>query len=203
MEPVSEIHYQRLARARARGTFAVAFQSRASLWLGPDHLLCVDSSGYSETYKRFYFRDIQAVTMQESKRRTVWNVILAVPVVVSLAGLLTNLSSTPMNNAAAIVWLIFSVIFLVPLLTNNIFGSTCVCHLRTAVQIEELPSLCRVRKTRRVLDKIRPLIIAAQGGELSAEAVSTRMRDWAVPSAGVSPARTVVNDPNLPPGPVS
>ena len=203
MEPMSEIHYQRLARARARSTFAVAFQSRASLWLGPDHLLCVDSSGYSETYKRFYFRDIQAVTMQESKRRTVWNVILAVPVVVSLAGLLTNLSSTPMNNAAAIVWLIFSVIFLVPLLTNNIFGTTCVCHLRTAVQIEELPSLCRVRKTRRVLEKIRSLIIAAQGGELSAEAVSTRMRDWAVPSASVSPAGTVVNDPNLPPGPVS
>jgi hypothetical protein len=189
MEPIPEIHYQRLARARARGTFAVAFQSRASLWLGPDHLLSVDSSGYSETYKRFYFRDIQAVTMQESKRRTVWNVILAVPVVVSLAGLLTNLSSTPMNNAAAIVWLIFSVIFLVP--------------LRTAVQIEELPSLCRVRKTRRVLEKIRSLVIAAQGGELSAEAVSTRMRDWAVPSAGVSPAGTVVNDPNLPPGPVS
>lgn len=203
MEPMSEIHYQRLTRARARSTFAVAFQSRASLWLGPDHLLCVDSSGYSETYKRFYFRDIQAVTMQESKRRTVWNVILAVPVVVCLAGLLTSLSSPPKNTAAVIVWLICSVIFLAPFLINNIFGTTCVCHLRTAVQIEELPSLCRVRKTQRVLDKVRSLIIAAQGGELSAEAVSTRMRDWAAPSAGVSPAGTVVNDPNLPPGPVS
>jgi len=197
---MSEIHYRRLTRSRARGTFAVAFQSRASLWLGPDHLLCVDSSGYAETYKRFYLRDIQAVTIQETKRRTLWNVILVVPLVGCLAGLLTSLSSAPNDSPAVIVWLIVSVIFLVPFLFNNIFGTACVCQLRTAVQIEELPSLCRVRKTRRILDKVRPLIVAAQGGEIPAEAVSAWMRDWAASSAGVPPAGTVADNPNIPPG---
>jgi hypothetical protein len=199
MEPTPEIHYRRLTRARARSAFAVAFQSRASLWLGPDHLLDVNSSGYSETYKRFYFRDIQAVIMRETRRRTVWNVILVVPIIGCLAELLTGLASTPGNRTATIVWLIFSVIFLVPFLINNILGTTCACHLRTAVQIEELPSLCRVRKTRRVLEKIRPLIIAAQGGEISAEAVAARMRDW----AGAPPATVVADEPDIPPGPVS
>ncbi len=203
MEPMPEIHYQRLTRSSPRSMFAIAFQSRASLWLGPDHLLGVDSSGYSETYKRFYFRDIQAVSIQETKRRAVWNAVLALPVVGCLAGLLTSLSSTPQNNVAVIIWLIFSAVFLVPFLVNNIFGTGCVCHLRTAVQIEELPSLCRVRKTRRILEKIRPFIITAQGGEISAEAVSTRMRDWAVSSAGVLPTGTVAGGPNIPPGPVS
>lgn len=198
-----EIRYQRLTRSRARSAFAVAFQSRASLWLGPDHLLGVDFSGYSETYKRFYFRDIQAVTIQETRRRTVWNAILVVPIVGCLAGLLTCLSYTPKNNAAVIVWFIFSTIFLVPFLINNILGTACVCYLRTAVQIEELRSLCRVRKARRVLGKIRPLIAAAQGGEIPAAAVAAGMRDWALSSAGESPARVLADDPNIPPGPVS
>jgi hypothetical protein len=29
------------------------------LWLGPDHLLAVAGSRYSETYQRFDFRDIR------------------------------------------------------------------------------------------------------------------------------------------------
>ena len=75
-----EKEYHRLTRARPRSAFAVAFISRSSLWLGRDHLLCVDSSGYTETYKRFYFRDIQAVTIVATKRRTVFNGVLVVPV---------------------------------------------------------------------------------------------------------------------------
>jgi hypothetical protein len=49
-------------------------------------------------------------------------------------------------------------------------------HLRTAVQIEELPSLNRIRRTRRVLDRVRPLIVAAQG-PLAPEEISGRMSE--------------------------
>jgi hypothetical protein len=198
-----ETRYQRLTRSRARSTIAVAFQSRTSLWLGPDHLLCVDSSGYSESYKRFYFRDIQAISIQGTKRRAVWNVILVMPIVICLTGLLTDLSSTIKNNEAIIIWLSILAIFLVPFLLNNFFGTACRCQLRTAVQIEELPSLCRVRKTRRIVEKIRPLIVAAQGGEISADAVSARMRDHAVFSPEVLQARIIADDPNVPPESVS
>jgi len=194
-----EIRYQRLTRARARSVFAVSFQSRVSLWLGPDHLLCVDSSGYGENYKRFYFRDIQAVTIRETKRRTVWNGFLIFPPAITLVGFMMSAFPLNQNVGAAIAWSIVTAIFLVPLIINNILGATCKCQLRTAVQIEELPSLCRVRQTRKVLAKIRPLIAAAQGGELSAEAVSARMRDWAVSSAGTEPARIVPDESNIPP----
>ena len=192
------ISYQRLTWSRARGVFAFVFQSRFSLWLGPDHLLCVDTNGYTETYKRFYFRDIQAITIQESARRNVWNTILVLPAVVCLVFLFVNLFHAN-KLAVTIVWSIFTTLFVVPFVINNFRGATCACQLRTAVQIEELPPLCRVRKTRRVLEKIRPLIVAAQGGELPAEVVSARVRDWAMSSSETPPAEAVANDPNIPP----
>ena len=43
--------------------------SFSCFWPGKDHLLCVDTSGYTETYQRFYFRDIQTVILMASNRR--------------------------------------------------------------------------------------------------------------------------------------
>lgn len=193
-----EIRYRRLTRSRVRSTFSIAFRSRVSLWLGPDHLLSVDSSGFSETYKRFYFRDIQAFTVRQTKRRAVWNAILVVPMVACLTGVLSEIAFTPRNDVALIIWLICLAALLVPFLFNNIFGTACACYLRTAVQIEELPSLCRVRKARRILAKIRPLILEAQGGGLTAAAVSTQMRDRVMSSAGGTSAGGMTDQPNIP-----
>ena len=60
---MSNKEYRRLTRGRTRPGFAVAFGGRCSLWLGRDHLLRIDSSGYTESYRRFFLRDIQAVMM--------------------------------------------------------------------------------------------------------------------------------------------
>ena len=38
----------------------VGFTGYSRLFVGPDHLLLVWSTGYSEHYRRFFFRDIQA-----------------------------------------------------------------------------------------------------------------------------------------------
>jgi hypothetical protein len=83
-------------------------------------------------------------------------------------------------------------------LINFFFSPTCKTFLRTAVQTEELPSLCRVRQTRKVLEKIRPLIAAAQGGELSPETISEIMRQQAQSSAA-DPATAITDNPNIPP----
>ncbi|HEX5398355.1 MAG TPA: hypothetical protein VFY06_04830 [Verrucomicrobiae bacterium] len=192
------ISYQRLTWSSARGGFAVVFRSRSSLWLGPDHLLCVETNGYTETYKRFYFRDIQAISLRETGRRYVWNAILVLPLVGCVVGWVMNLVSAN-SLAAIIVWGIFVTLLVVPFAINNLLGATCASQLRTAVQVENLPSLCRVRQTRKVLAKIRPLIAAAQGGELTPEAVAAQMRDRVLASAEASPAKIVPDDPSLPP----
>src|SRR5436305_8222975 len=62
-----EREYKRLTRARPRAKFAVVSAGSSSLWLGKDHLLCIDTTGYTETYKRFYFRDIQAIVIRRTE----------------------------------------------------------------------------------------------------------------------------------------
>jgi hypothetical protein len=195
---MSEIRYQRLTRAHARSVFAVAVRTRTSLWLGEDHLLCVDTNGYTESYKRFYFRDIQAVTIRESARRNIYNAILVLPVVICFVGLvITGLEGK--NIAGIIAWSVFFALFGIPLVVNNVRGATCACQLRTAVQIEDLPSLSRVRQTRKILNKIRPRLAAAQGGELPAETIVARMRILAAVPAGESAANPVPDEPDVPP----
>src|SRR6266853_1047397 len=76
--PMPEKEYQRLTRARPRSRFAVVSSGSSSLWLGKDHVLCIDTSGYNESYKRFYFRDIQALVIRKTERQKWSALILAV-----------------------------------------------------------------------------------------------------------------------------
>jgi hypothetical protein len=72
--------------------------------------------------------------------------------------------------------------FLLFLILNFFWGPSCKVQLRTAVQTEELASLSRVRQARRILNRIRPMIIEAQG-QLTPEEVSFRMQEAARPAA--------------------
>src|SRR5947208_5263032 len=118
---MAEKEYKRLTRARVRSSFAVISAARSSLWLGADHLLCVDSTGYTETYKRFYFRDIQAITICRTARRKVWNWSLGVPGVICLAFLIANLlvSRGSIAPETVITWAIVLLVFVLPLVVNN------------------------------------------------------------------------------------
>jgi hypothetical protein len=173
--------YQRLTRERGPAQLSIIAMTRSSLWLGDDHLLLVASTGYSETYKRFFFRDIQAFTVRKTKTRLVWNWILGI--LLALSALITWVASRNDSTATAliIVTIILLVVFGLPLLLNNLFGPTCACQIRTAVQTEDLPSLSRARKTQKILNQIRPLIIAAQG-QLTGDEVSARLRETVLSS---------------------
>jgi hypothetical protein len=176
---MAEKEYQRLTWSRMKRTgLLTAVATRSSLWLGKDHLLCIDSTGYAEEYKRFYFRDIQAVTLMRTRRRLWINLILGPIAAIFLAiTILTAPSSSPSQwNAAEILGgsvLAGIAAFLgLLVLLNTLKGPGCVCHLRTAVQTEMLPSLNRLRRAHKVLNRIRPLIEAVQGARLSPEEIA-------------------------------
>jgi hypothetical protein len=179
--------YQRLTRERGDGLLGNLGVTRSSLWLGDDHVLLVETTGYSETYKRFFFRDIQVLTIRKTKTRLVWNFILGT--LLALSGLIISAASDDFGPqgtmiAASIVFVLFGI----PLLLNNFFGPTCACEIRTAVQTERLPSLARVRKTQRIMNRIRPMIIAAQG-QLTADQIAARMRETVLqPAAAMDPS---------------
>jgi hypothetical protein len=122
--------------------------------------LSVDSTFGSETYKRFYFRDIQAFTV----RRTPWGLVP-----VFIFGGLLGLSALGLASADPVVVgfgtvfsVLFSLLFLGCLIQQLGWGGTCRTCVQTAVQTEELPSLNRIKTCRKVLDRLQPLILAAQ-----------------------------------------
>jgi hypothetical protein len=148
------------------------------LWLGEDHLLSIDSASYSEEYKRFYFRDIQAFFICPTGRMAIWNGILT-------ALLVMHVLVLGWLGVSVTVVLVVAGVLAVPLVLNNLSGPACKVYLRTAVQLEELPSLNRIRRAQRVLAIVRPLITAVQG-PLSRDEAAQRLRDDAEPQ--LSPA---------------
>ena len=173
--------YIKLTPPRRAGGFAIASVTRSNLWLGSDHLLCVETEGFNENYRRFYFRDIQAITLRRTKSSLVFGL---------LTGLLTALlvlALIAVNDDAGKVFLaILGGVSAIPFFMNLIYGPTCICELRTAVQTENVPSLSRVRRARKVLDRIRPLIAEAQG-QLTAEEVAQRFQERVAPPGSEPP----------------
>ena len=146
------------------GIFALLFRGRRiQLWQGEEHLLLVKWDGYREYYKRFDYRDIQALVVRKTPDGTIVNTVLLV-VFCLFAGLALAVSDV----GGRITLLFLAGIFGMLALVNALYGPTCRCALRTAVQTEELPSLDRLRRAREVFNRLRPLIENAQGGRLSA-----------------------------------
>jgi hypothetical protein len=181
-----EQRYRRLTWPRV-AQFSVFIASRSSLWLGDDHLLLVERTGYSEKYKRFFFRDIQAFTIRETKRRLVWNLVLGALLTISALIIWGASSDSSSVEGAIIAGSIVGAIFGIPLVVNSLLGPTCACEIRTAVQTEKLFSLCRLRKTRKVMNRIRPLIIAAQGQLTGEETAARRQEAAPAPIAATAP----------------
>jgi hypothetical protein len=206
-----EPKYKRLTRARPRSRFAIISTGNSSLWLGPDHVLCIDSSGYTENYKRFYFRDIQAFIVRKTDVYKYTSLVLGI-----LGLFLAVIAFVPSGTAMRVVLFSFAAFFLLCMLLNLLFGPTTLCYLQTAVQVESLPSLHRLRKARKVLNVLRPLIANAQG-ELAPEEIARRFggtHAQGAQQAAVSDVPPVINSvvpaagdsgdaPNAPPGIVS
>ena len=142
---------------RLPGTGQKFMSGRYTLWLGPDHLLHVRSVTASEEYKRFAYADIQALMAFKSHRGKFQNALLLVLMVIF------GMIGYPMDfEGRATFGVIIGFLALI-LLINISRGPTCRAYVQTAVQREELPSVGRFGTYRRMLQRIRPHIEAAQG----------------------------------------
>lgn len=187
---MADKEYKRLTRSSARGFIGV---TRASLWLGNDHLLCVDTTGYSESYKRFYFRDIQAIIVRVTNTRSAWNYVWGIAVLLFLViGLAAD------DTVPKVICLCIAGLSALAMIINIVRGPTCTCQIRTAVQTEFLP-VPRTRVARKLLERVRPLIASAQG-QLTPEEVAARMSEPPLANpepAAPAPAPTAVTSETL------
>ena len=137
---------------------AASFGSYASLWLAPDHLMIVRSTGYNENYSRLQLADLKGIFLTETDRRMWWGIFWGV--VGGWPGV--ALAITLLNRDTPIVSAIFFVIGAIGFVWNHLLGRGCRAYVLTGVQTAELPSLVRIKKARRIIARVQPLIAAAQ-----------------------------------------
>jgi len=130
--------------------------SRDSLWLAEDHLLSVQSNRFSETYRRYYFRDIQAFTIQRTAPISPWTYAAGAVAAAFLApGALFEYQET-------FLW-ISGGLFLAITLALIGLGPTCACYIQTAVSRDRLGSLRWIRTAEKAVSILQPGIEQVQG----------------------------------------
>ncbi len=132
-----------------------------TLWCGRDHLMAVDTTVAGESYRRFYFKDIQAVivrrTMSFSRRTLLLGLFFFFPALFGILGLIQD-----ENNLFLLPVLLTAGLLGVALLRHLWLGPTCAMHIQTTAGRELVPSVLRMCHARRIMDEIAPVIQAAQ-----------------------------------------
>ena len=144
----------KMYRKLSGGGFSLAFKH--SLWQGPDHLLWVEAGFFQEQYKRFYFKDIQSVTLRQTNRRVIWTLILGAFLL--LFGTVSLFAEKPAYVSGGM-----AILFAILLVVQWLKGSGCTVFLQTAVQTKKLSNLVRMRKAIKIMDRIKAAAEAAQG----------------------------------------
>jgi hypothetical protein len=130
---------------------------KSTLWLAADHVLHIYARFGFEDYKRFYFADIQAITVQKTLGGWVLNLVFGI------LGAFFGISLLWADGLAKIFPGIMTVALFLGLILNWLRGPTCKTTLQTAVQTEALPSLHRLRTALKVMDRLKALIHRVQG----------------------------------------
>jgi hypothetical protein len=130
-----------------------------TLWMAGDHLLLVQSSRVAEQYKRFYFRDIQAIVI--GKRDGVSDRVVARVVILTILLLVVavNIQGRPGRDLSLLLLSCYVVWWM--------RRPNCVCFIQTATQTEQILPLSQFRTASKVVGEIRSKIEAAQSESLA------------------------------------
>lgn len=160
------------------------------LWFGQDHLLLVSSTGISEDYKRFYFKDIQAFNIIKTRNHMILMIIGFLLLGIT-AGLSVWLYKLDNHNAEMLIpGSIIGFIFICYLAWLFIKGPSCKSFVYSSVQKERLTPLKTIKKARKFLGIILPKIEASQGTMDPQLLNAESRRVTAAPSAILKHAKT-------------
>jgi hypothetical protein len=136
------------------------FVRKSSLWEGSDHLLLVRGTRFAEEYRRFYYRDIEALVVQKCARTGSigwWLVNLTACAVAVPMVFVPGFPKAPTGAIALLTVLLLLVRLVIAV------RYSCRCVVQTAVSREELPSLQRTWTAKKALGRLREKIAEVQG----------------------------------------
>lgn len=156
--------------------------NRHSLWLADDHVLSITNHFFTESYKRFYFKDIRSIVIEKTKRQSifllifgllflfwvlfavswVWNYydyIQAIDVRYRFSYYNTYLAWRAGFSVAV------GLSLFIPFLINLIRGPTCRTFIETMAHREKIPALGRTRKALEAFSVLSRVVSLAQNAE--------------------------------------
>lgn len=158
---------------------AFALYRRRRLYLGSDHLLVIDSDGYTENYRFINYRDIESIRLMRTVNYPMWGWVFGIYSV-----LILWLGYIATAEWAQIALSAVAAFTLILLMVHLLKGPTVSVRLETAVSVIELPNLDRLRRAEQVIATITEQIEKAQGtldrSELGAGLETVREREAAV-----------------------
>jgi hypothetical protein len=139
-----------------------------SLWLSSDHLLSVRRNPFSESYRRYYFNDIQAIVFTELS-----NLVAPYGYTVAVLLFVTTVALFYTRHPA---WGIFCALVSLATFWASWRSADCACYVQTSVSSEMLPSLRQKVNAGKTLVLLKAAIEKTQGA-VSAEVFQAHPTD--------------------------
>ena len=135
------------------------------LWAASDHLLLVGSTMGFESYRRFYFRDIQALIVRRTTKRANWllaNAIGFAVFAIICGSLIASSHGKPFASDTSIAFSVITgmvaFVFLVGLVWQLILGPSCVVHLQMPNGLAKLENFDRIRAASSLRDRLAKIM---------------------------------------------
>jgi hypothetical protein len=139
-----------------------------SLWLTADHVLSVRQNPFSESYRRYYFADIQAIVLTDLP-----NLVAPYGYTVAVLLLVTTAALFYTRHPA---WGIFCALVSLLTLLVSWRSADCACYVQTSVSSEVLPSLRQKVNAGKTMALLKTEIEKTQGA-VSAEVLQAHPSD--------------------------
>lgn len=132
--------------------------SRAGLFAESNALLVVEARGLEERYRRLYFRDIQAIVVNNTRRLGISRADASLALLALIGQLVWSIVAP---KSAFLGWLFM--LGLIGAWAYRAFGRSCRCRVYTALGPVELRSIRRRSDARHLIAAVVPEIEAVQG----------------------------------------
>jgi hypothetical protein len=153
-----------------------------NIFLASDHLLSRSRSMFRESYKRFYFNEIQYIILQPTAGWHVRSVLLLV--------LLAACASALAGDDGTTIGTVGVLIAGIGLGMNLMVGPSCRVIMRTALGTQRLYGATTVRRAKKIIHRLNEEITKVQG-PLPLQAEATRAPATANTSASNPAAQSM------------
>jgi hypothetical protein len=148
-------------------------------------MLLVRGTRFRDEYKRFYYRDVQAIAIARAPRFHISTRAALIASIILAAGFSSMLRSrSEYARESALAACGVAALALAAVWVYVSAAQSCRCRIYTAVSGDELPSVYRLWTARKFLAQVEPLIAQTQGTIAGEWAMAAEERTVGPPLAG-------------------